>query len=181
MASGMFTGTARDMIVSLAVILVPVGIVWGVLSYAPDAPEVDTVNPTPVMSRAASVAPFHLLEAKNLPDGWRATSARFASQGQRFVGDQTATGDWWEIGYLSPDDIHFALNQRSGDPGAWLAALTRSGIEDGTSTLAGQEWTRYVSPDDRTRSLVRDDGDSTIVLVADASYEALEAFAGTLG
>ena len=51
---------------------------------------------------------------------------------------------------------------------------------DGKSLIGDESWVRYVSPDERTRSLVRATPEVTTVVVGDTGYEALEAFAGTL-
>ncbi len=61
-----------------------------------------------------------------------------------------------------------------------IEASTRSGVVDGRSAVADQSWIRYVSPDERTRSLVRTTPEVTTIVVGDTTYEALEAFAGTL-
>jgi uncharacterized protein DUF4245 len=57
---------------------------------------------------------------------------------------------------------------------------TRMGTADGQSTVNGETWQRRVSPDDRTRSLVRVQPTVTTVVVGDTSYTGLEAFAATL-
>jgi hypothetical protein len=51
---------------------------------------------------------------------------------------------------------------------------------DGRSSVGDQSWIRYVSPDERTRSLVQTTPEVTTIVVGDTTYEALEAFAGTL-
>jgi len=58
--------------------------------------------------------------------------------------------------------------------------VTRQGYADGQSAVGGQTWVRYISPDERTRSLVLTSPKVTTIVVGDTTYEALEAFAGTL-
>lgn len=173
-------GTARDMVLSLAVIMVPVVIIWGLLTWTPDEPEVPTVNLAPALTTARAEAPYPVLAPSALPDGWRATSVRWARTGQPWTRDTRAAGNWWQVGYLSPNQIQYSLNQRDGDPAGWLGSLTREGVAEGRLSVVSRDWERWVSRDGRTRSLVRRDPAATVVLVADTGYEALAAFAGTL-
>ena len=70
--------------------------------------------------------------------------------------------------------------QRDAAGPALITQISRSGRADGTSTVGGVTWSRWVSADDRTRTLSRVDGSVTIVVSADLSYQGLEAFASTL-
>ena len=76
---------------------------------------------------------------------------------------------------------HIGLDERDADPRGLIRDATRGGTADGESQLGGEPWQRFVSDDDRTRALVRSDPDSTVVISGDLPYEALEAFATTLG
>ena len=62
----------------------------------------------------------------------------------------------------------------------FIAEQTRDGSADGESTVGGQSWQRRVSPDGRTRSLVREEPQATAVVSGDVTYPALEAYASTL-
>ncbi|HEY5788076.1 MAG TPA: DUF4245 family protein, partial [Microlunatus sp.] len=82
--------------------------------------------------------------------------------------------------YLDPSNIFISVNQGDARPENFVADTTREGIVDGTSTVGDESWIRYVSPDERTKSLVRTTPEVTTIVVGDTTYEALEAFAGTL-
>jgi hypothetical protein len=81
---------------------------------------------------------------------------------------------------LSPDQVYVSLTQRDAAGPALITQISRSGRADGTSTVDGVTWSRWVSDDDRTRTLSRVDGSVTIAVSADLSYAGLEAFASTL-
>jgi hypothetical protein len=81
---------------------------------------------------------------------------------------------------LSPDDVYLSIVQGDLQPDDLIRDQTRAGVPDGSSTVNGVSWERRVSPDDRTRSLVRSDSTVTTIVVGDTSYTGLEAFAGTL-
>ena len=51
---------------------------------------------------------------------------------------------------------------------------------DGEAVIADVPGQRYVSPEGRTRLLVRTGHASTVVVSGDVPYESLEAFAGLL-
>jgi hypothetical protein len=115
-----------------------------------------------------------------LPETWVATKATWAKTGEPAVNQQAAPGNTWQLGMLSPDQIYVSLTQRDAAGPALVAQVSRSGVQDGTSVVGGVTWTRWVSTDDRTRTLSRVDGAVTIVVSGDMSYAGLEAFTSTL-
>jgi len=166
--------TAGDMIRSLAVLLIPVLAITVIFTRDPDRPSgTERVDWQAAHGQAVEEAGFDVLAPTNMPEGW--TSVRVAwEQGDRGA-DQR-----WMVGWLSPQQIYFALEQSNAATRPFVDRVTREGVADGSSTVGGTTWQRYVSPDDRTRALVRVEDRATTIVVADASYEALEAFAGTL-
>ena len=72
------------------------------------------------------------------------------------------------------------MNQQQGHRTDFVQEFTGEGHRDGTSSIAGISWQRWTSADAQDRSLVREVSGSTIVVSGSASFEALEAFAGTL-
>jgi hypothetical protein len=167
--------TAGDMVRSLLVIIVPLLIISFFFSRNLGDHPVQTVDVGPVLAQAREEAPYPVLAPVNLPGDWQPTRVSWEPTGH----EGAPPREHWQVGYLSPDRIYFAVNQ-SPDAEALLPAETRDGLPDGSSTLAGAAWERRVSADGRTRSLVRDTGPVTTVVVADADYAALEAFTGTL-
>ena len=102
------------------------------------------------------------------------------AEGQPHLNDQASVRNLWQLGYLDPHDIFISVNQGDRRPEQFVDDTTRDGIGGRQEPVGDESWVRYVSPDERTRSLVRATPEVTTVVVGDTSYEALEAFAGTL-
>jgi hypothetical protein len=168
------------MIRSLLVILVPLLIIAAVFTNLPSDHPVKVVDWKPVLTMARRDAPFPVLAPTNLPDGWRATQARFVKQGDPDVDGQPSPRNLWELNLLTPDDVFIGLDQCDLQPQDLIGDKTRKGAPDGTSTVGGQAWQRIVTSDGRTRSLVMQQPNVTTIISGDLPYEALEAYAGTL-
>ena len=168
------------MIISLGVLLVPILVISAWFTRLPPDAPVRTVDWKAELVHARSVAPFPVLGPVNLPDTWVATKAEWATTGEPAVDLAPAPGDTWILGMLTPDQIYISLTQRDTEGPALIAQVSRSGTPDGTSHVGGQEWSRWVSPDNRTRTISRVDGSVTTVVSGDTTYEGLEAFASTL-
>ena len=170
----------RDMVISLGVLLVPILLIsWWFTRTPADAP-VQTVDWQSVLGQSRTVAPYPLLGPVGLPDTWVATKAQWSKTGEPAVNQEAAPGNTWQLGMLSPDQVYVSLTQRDAAGPALIAQVSRSGRPDGMSAIGGVTWSRWVSADDRTRSLSRVDGSVTTVVSADLSYAGLEAFASTL-
>ncbi len=167
--------SAGDMVRSLLVIIVPLLIISFIFTRTQADHPVEAVEVAPVLAQAREEAPYPVLAPVNLPGDWVPTRVTWQPSGF----ENAPPREHWQVGYLSPDRIYFAVNQ-SPDAEALVPGQTRDGLPDGSSSLAGAEWERRVSADGRTRSLVRDTGPVATVIVADADYAALEAFTGTL-
>jgi len=168
------------MLISLGVLLVPILLIsWWFTRTPPDAP-VRTVDWKAVLADSRHVAPYPLLGPVGLPDTWVATKAEWATTGEPAVNREAAPGNTWQLGMLSPDQVYISLTQRDAAGPALIAQISRSGVADGTSSIGGVSWSRWVSPDDRTRTISRVDGTVTTVVSGDLSYAGLEAFASTL-
>lgn len=131
--------------------------------------------------RAATAAPG---------EDWKATSALFRPD-ERGV-------PTWLVGYhhRPADDVYVTLGQTrpaADDPAAiaqWVVRQTKNGREDGTTSVAGRDWSRRLghasgsAPDAVFRALVAQDqaapGGLVTVIAGDTSYEVLERFAGSL-
>jgi hypothetical protein len=172
--------TPGDMIRSLAVILIPLVVITIIFTNTPDDHPVKEVDWKPVLATAQAEAPFEVLAPANLPEGWRATRVNWVPQGEPYINGEASPRNLWQIGFLSPDDVYIDLNQGDARPEELVDQQSREGTPDGTSVVAGQTWERLVSPDGRTRSLVRRDPASTTIVSADLPYEALEAYTSTL-
>jgi uncharacterized protein DUF4245 len=172
--------TPGDMIRTLAVILIPLVIIAVLFTDLPDDKPVDEVEWQSILAVARRDAPFPVLAPTNLPEGWRATQAEWVETGEPFRGGEPSVRNQWSLGVLNPDNVFIGLDQGDRQPDDLVEEQSRKGTADGQSTVNGQAWERRVSPDDRTRSLVRREPAVTTIVSGDLGYEALEAYAATL-
>ena len=170
----------RDMVISLAVILIPVLLIVAFFSLpADDAPE--AVDVAPVLARAQTASPYPLIVAEGLDAGWTPVRAAFAADGDAWIDSRPAVGDSWQVGYLSPEGTYFGVQQRNASETAFIDDITRDGVAMGGQVdAAGRTWERFESRDGRTRTLVSLGDDSTAVVAADTDFLELEAFAALL-
>ena len=169
-----------DMIRSLALILVPLVIITVLFTDLPDDKPVQEVDWRSVLAVAREQSPYPVLAPTSLPSGWRATRATWVETGDPHLNGDPSVRNLWQLGFLTPEDTYLSLGQGDEQIEDFIAEQTRAGTADGESTIGGQSWQRRVSPDGRTRSLVRQDPQSTAVVSGDVPYAALEAYASTL-
>lgn len=169
-----------DMIRSLAVILIPLVIITALFTDLPDEKPVEEVNWKSVLAVARKQSPYPVLAPTNLPPGWRATRATWVKAGDPHLNGDPSVRNLWQLGFLTPEDTYVSLGQGDDQIEDFIAEQTRQGTIDGESTVGGQTWQRRLSPDGRTRSLVRQDTEATAVVSGDLDYAALEAYAATL-
>ena len=169
-----------DLIRSLALILIPLVVITVLFTRLPRDHPVKVVDWRPVLATAREQSPYPVLAPANLPSEWRATNVSWVKAGDPSPGGQRSVRNFWQLGLLSPDDVYFEVVQGDLNVGDMVSEQTRMGTADGQSTVNGETWQRRVSPDDRTRSLVRVQPTVTTVVVGDTSYTGLEAFAATL-
>lgn len=180
MARNKKPASAGDMVRTLAVILIPVVLITVFFSRNLGDYPVQVVDWKPVLAQARQQAPYPVSAPEGLPDTWRATQVTWVPKGQPHLNDQASVRNLWQLGYLDPHDVFISVNQGDELPEQFVSDLTRDGVVDGKSPVGDETWVRYVSPDERTRALVRSTSAVTTVVVGDTSYEALEAFASTL-
>jgi hypothetical protein len=168
------------MVRSLALILIPLVILTVLFTDVPDDRPVQEVDWRPVLATARRDAPFPVLAPTNLPTGWRATQADWVEVGEPFLNGEPSVRNQWQLGFLTPDDVFIGLDQGDLRADDLVDEQSREGTPDGESTIGGQVWQRLISPDGRTRSLVRRDTKVTSIVSGDLPYGALEAYAATL-
>lgn len=164
--------TVRDLVISMSVVGLFVAFLFLiVLRPTPDPVKVvDVAGPAQV---AQSAEVFEVLVPVGLPEGWRATSARFTP------GAEPGTGTWFN-GYLNPADQFVAVTQQDFDIEDFVVEQTDAGQPDGTVTVDGRTWQRYSSNETGERSLVDTTAQVTTVVTGTVSYEELATFAATL-
>jgi hypothetical protein len=169
-----------DLLRSLAVILVPLVIITALFTDLPDEKPVQEVDWKPILAVAREQSPYPVLAPTNLPAGWRATRATWVEAGDPHLNGEPSVRNLWQLGFLTPGNTYISLGQGDEQIEDFVAEQTRQGTVDGESTVGGQRWQRQVSPDGRTRSLVRQEPQATAVVSGDVDYAALEAYASTL-
>ncbi|MQS09925.1 DUF4245 family protein [Streptomyces sp. IF17] len=166
--------TVRDMVLSMAVLMVGVFFVY---LMVPNDPSQDPVRPVEYRveaNTAARAAPYELLTPRDLPEEWRATSVRYRAADEH--------GAVWRLGFMDPENEYAALAQTDtvGDASdAFVADLTRGAEATGeTVRLGDREWDWMTG--DRFDALVSTDPDGTVVVTGTAPRERLEFFADSL-
>lgn len=171
---------ARDMVISMAVLLVPLALIAWLFTSDPE-PEVEIVDVAPVLAMAEDESPYPVLRAVNLPGDWVPTRVAWAADGNQWFTGEPAVGNSWQLGYLAPNGIYVGLQQRDRAVESFVSDITQEGRRQSEVTdLAGRTWEHWVSDDDRTRSLVWRDGDMVAVVSGNTDFDQLDAFAGTL-
>ncbi|WP_344630601.1 DUF4245 domain-containing protein [Streptomyces glaucosporus] len=171
MASKRGTQTARDMVLSMLVILLGAGLVY---LFIPHDDSLDPVRPITYdteLATARRAAPYPLAAPVGLPETWRATSVRYDGQSDH--------GAVWHLGFMDPDNEYAAVEQGDGKPDAFIAEVTHGAEPTGENrTVDGEEWERYEGP--KYDALVhREDGVTTVV-TGTAPFDSLARLAAAL-
>jgi hypothetical protein len=176
----MRNASAGDMIRSLAVILIPLLVITFLFTRNLRDHPVTVVDYVPILAQARQESPYPILAPTSLPSGWRATRASWVKTGENAPNDQPSPRNAWTLGFLDPSNTYLGLYQGDAETEDLIASATAKGHQDGTSTVGGQAWQRWISEDGRTHSLVLVGPKDTAIVAGDVAYEALEAYAGTL-
>jgi hypothetical protein len=141
-----------DIIRTMAVFAVMILALWGFGKLFTSTPEssVKAIDYAAVVEQARPAATFPLLAPANLPEGWKATSARFQANG-------------WHLGVLTDDDDYIGVEQLKSSVDRTVDRFAEGSKSDGTAEVAGQTWTVRTGPKGRL-TYVRDaDGLATLV------------------
>ncbi len=171
---------ARDMVISMAVIMVPLLLITWLFTNDPK-PTVEAVDVEPILTQAEQTSPYPILRPTDLPEDWVPTRVAWAEDGNQWITNEPAVGNSWQLGYLAPNDIYVAVQQRDRGVSAFVGDITRDGRkETEVSEISGRTWEHWISRDERSRSLVWRDGEMAAVVTGDTDYAQLDAFAGSL-
>ncbi|MEG8276747.1 DUF4245 domain-containing protein [Streptomyces sp. AHA2] len=126
--------TARDMILSLGVIVLVAGFVYLFIPHDESAPDVKRVDYRVELLTARRAASYPVAAPEGLSDAWKATSVRF--RGDEF--------DAWHLGFHDPEGEYVAVEQSTQRRPVFLDEATQGARETGrTQTIDGRTWTRY--------------------------------------
>jgi len=154
----------RDMAISLAVLLVPLAIVFAI-SRLLGGGDVVVVDPAPALSRAA--AAFPVVTPHGLPDAWRPVSATFDGHAVR-------------IGYVTPAGgaVQLIESNEAADP-LLVRELGDNTRPTGPVTAGGASWRSFDVRNDE-HALVRTDSGRTVIVIGKAGPTELATLAGSL-
>jgi hypothetical protein len=160
---------------SLGLVLVLVALVGGFAILAsPRTPTVRDVDIEPALASARQAAPFAVLAPAEVPDGWTTTQVGYDG------GGDVAT---WRLSFVTDTGAYVGVVQTNdGDLADVVAAELPGFSPDGQSVVAGSTWDRWTEAgaDAPDSAIVRDTGDSVLVLLGSADYEGLEDVAARL-
>lgn len=168
------------MILSLLVIMVPLAVLTLLLTRGPGRIQVQTVDWKPVAAQAARQAPYQVLAPVELPAGWRATQVSWTRLDEPGPTGDPSVRNRWRLGVLTDQDVYIELDQGDKQVREFVDQITRQASPDGSSRIAGHSWTRMVTDDGRTRSLVWTTPKVTTIVSGDTTYARLATFVGLL-
>ncbi|MGH6656590.1 MAG: DUF4245 domain-containing protein [Actinocrinis sp.] len=171
--------TMRDMVLSLAVIAVPIAIVLAISPSNAGNPVhvIDTASYQSTLSAARQAVPFTLVAPSTVPAGWKLTSEYYQPQG--------ATAADWHLGYLTPSGAYVSVEQTTellagflSDQHSDASPSTAVPINGATPNV----WQRYTgtTPTALRTVLYHSDAKSTVIVAGSASLPELEQLAAAL-
>lgn len=163
--------SAKDMALSLLVLLLPIGLLVGFNRFVLDGEKPTVVDPAAAVSQARAAGLFPVDQPVGLGSDWRAVRADFRRE---------ENGATLRIGYLTPAGEGVQLVQ-SNHPAERLLAteLTSAGRPQGTVDVAGEAWQRY-SARPGERALVLLEPQRAIIVVGAAEESRLRELAAAL-
>ena len=158
----------RDMLLSLAVLVIPVLILVAVYETVFSGAAPIAVDPSDTWATARHSATFQVLQPQGLPPKWTVTSATFASGTVR-------------VGYVTPSGTGLQLVETASPADTFLPAELGADARPGNLVPIGErEWRAYPSVGSGNRALVLVDDGRTVLVIGSARDEDLRTFAGTL-
>ncbi|MBU6536060.1 DUF4245 domain-containing protein [Streptomyces sp. NPDC057245] len=165
--------SARDMILSLGVIVLAAGVIWIFIPHDDGEPDVKRVDYRVELLTAQRAAPYPVAAPEGLSEDWKPTSVRF----------QGHDSDAWHLGFHAPDGEYVAIEQSTKKPAAFIDSASQGArATEQTEEIGGRTWTRYTGG--RYDALVLEGGDdmkgATTVVAGTGSFEQLGKMAAAL-
>ncbi|GAA5183735.1 hypothetical protein GCM10023322_23730 [Rugosimonospora acidiphila] len=164
--------SARDMALSIAVLIIPIFVLLGVyrVFFAGDAPI--AVDAAQEYANAKHDAPFPVLEPTSLPGKWTPISATFGK-----------VSDGWvlRVSYVPPAKTGAQLVESDRPVNALLAdELGGSARPGNLEVIDGRTWRQYPIASNNSRALVLANDGQTTIISGTASFTDLHALAAAL-
>ncbi|WP_079161335.1 DUF4245 domain-containing protein [Streptomyces fodineus] len=163
--------TARDMILSLALIgIAAMGVWFFAIPHDDRAPDLKRVDYQVELLTARRAASYPVAAPEGLPSTWKATSVRF----------QGEDGDRWHLGFQTPDSQYVQIEQSTQKPAVFIGEASQgASATTKTETIDGRTWTQYTGG--RYDALVLNGTPgSTTVVAGTASFTELAKLAAAL-
>ncbi|MEU6671910.1 DUF4245 domain-containing protein [Streptomyces sp. NPDC046727] len=163
--------TARDMILSLALIGIAAAFVWFfAIPHDDHAPDLKRVDYRVELLTARRAASYPVAAPEGLPSAWKATSVRF----------QGGDSDRWHLGFQTPDDQYVQVEQSTQKRADFIDLASQGGsATKRTEDIGGRTWTRCTGG--RYDALVLEGtSGSTTVVAGTGSFEELRTMAAAL-
>jgi len=165
--------TARDMVISLGVVIACVALVLLFLPR-PGVVEQAAVDVEGAATGARDRVDFPV-PVPPVPDGWTPNAARLDSGP-----DGVPT---WVVGWVTPSDQYAGLRVAGAATERWLREVTSGGDLEGVQDVGGQEWDVYSREPERRsdppfRALVREEDGVTTAVLGTADVPELIELAG---
>ncbi|GGW31930.1 hypothetical protein GCM10010503_04570 [Streptomyces lucensis JCM 4490] len=163
--------TARDMVLSLALIGIAAAVVYFIsIPHDDHAPDLKRVDYRIELLTARRAADYPVAAPEGLPSTWKATSVRFQ-------GDKS---NRWHLGFQTPDGQYVQVEQSARKPSEFIEQASQgASATERTETAGDRTWTRYTGG--RYDALVlRGPSGSTTVVAGTASFDDLKTMAAAL-
>ncbi|MFK4545229.1 hypothetical protein RKD29_004825 [Streptomyces tendae] len=165
--------SARDMILSLGVIVLAAGVIWIFIPHDDGEPDVKRVDYRVELLTAQRAASYPVAAPEGLSEDWKPTSVRFR-------GDDS---DAWHLGFSAPDGEYVAIEQSTKKPATFIHDASQGArATERTEEIGGRTWTRYTGG--RYDALVLHGTDdmkgATTVVAGTGSFEQLGKMAAAL-
>ncbi|ANB08324.1 hypothetical protein SAM40697_4366 [Streptomyces ambofaciens] len=165
--------TARDMILSLGLIVLAAGVIWIFIPHEDGEPPVKRVDYRVELLTAQRAASYPVAAPQGLSEDWKATSVRF--KGDDF--------DAWHLGFRAPDGEYVAIEQSTKKAATFIEDASQGArATERTEEIGGRTWTRYTGG--RYDALVLRGADdmkgATTVVAGTGSFDQLSKMAAAL-
>lgn len=131
--------------------------------------KVQSVDYVTAVKAARDDAQFDVLAPASLPKGWKATTVRYESG---------ARGHW-HLGVMTDKGEYIGLEESGIGTQRAIESFAPDTKAQGNRTVSGQSWQLRQSKRGET-TLVRKDGDITIIVTGTAALDVIEAYAASL-
>ena len=143
-----------------------------IVTWRPKAEKITAIDYTAQLEDARKVAPWVRGPAP-MPAGWSATSVEFRTPEQSPI--------TWHLGIVTNEKKYIGLEQSNVTGTKFQSEELGKTTDDGTSSVEGVTWQRKVLLDRKNENaLVLVGSGVTTIVVGNAGYPALEAFASVL-